>query len=67
MARRLEYVGSGRMRDAETRNLVSAKKVVEEFNEMAERLEAAEKARNAETQCDGGRAKTMPRELHNLA
>ena len=42
MARRLEYVGCGRMRDAETRNLVSAKKVVEEFNAMAERLESAE-------------------------
>ena len=42
MARRLEYVGGGRMRDAVTRDLVSAKKVVEEFNEMAERLESAE-------------------------
>ena len=46
MVRRLEYVGGGRMRDAETRNLVSAKKVVEEFNEMAERLELLETAEN---------------------
>lgn len=52
MARRLEYVGCGRMRDAETRNLVSAKKVVEDFNAMAERLELLESAgslRNEET------------------
>ena len=52
MARRLEYVGGGRMRDAETRNLVSAKKIVEDFNAMAERLESletAEKVRDSET------------------
>ena len=52
MARRLEYVGGGRMRDAETRNLVSAKKIVEDFNAMAERLElleTAEKVRDSET------------------
>ena len=52
MVRRLEYVCCGRMRDAETRNLVSAKKVVEDFNAMAERLELLETAgnlRNEET------------------
>lgn len=48
MARRLEYVGGGRMRDAVTRNLVSAKTVVEVFNAMAERLEAIEKERTAD-------------------
>ena len=56
MARRLEYVGGGRMRDAETRNLVSAKKVVEDFNEMAERLELIESGgdlRNEEKRRDG--------------
>lgn len=54
MARRLEYVGGGRMRDAVTRDLVSAKKVVEDFNEMAERLEMieAEKDRESETRHD---------------
>lgn len=52
LARRLEYVGGGRMRDAVTRDLVSAKTVVEEFNEMAERLELIEAGgnlRNEET------------------
>ena len=51
MARRLEYVGCGRMRDAVTQDLVSAKKVVEDFNAMAERLEMieAEKDRESET------------------
>ena len=56
MARRLEYVGGGRVRDAVTRNLVSAQKVVEEFNEMAERLELIEAGgdlRNEETRRDG--------------
>ena len=56
MARRLEYVGGGRMRDAVTRNLVSAKKVVEDFNAMAERLELIEAGgdlRNEETRRDG--------------
>ena len=42
--RRLEYVGSGRMRDSAKRNLVSAKTVVEYFNAMAERLELLEAA-----------------------
>lgn len=39
------------MRDAVTRDLVSAKTVMEEFNEMAERLELieAEKDRESET------------------
>lgn len=40
MLRRLEYVAGGRMRDAETRNLISAQTVVREYNAMAERLEA---------------------------
>lgn len=60
MALRLEYVGSGRMRDAATRNLVSAKKVVEEFNAMAERLEAAEPDRAS---ADNGN----PREINHPA
>ena len=56
MVRLLEYVGGGRMRDAETRNLISAKAVVEEFNSMAERLELIEAGwdlRNEETRRDG--------------
>jgi hypothetical protein len=56
MARRLEYVGGGRMRDAVTRDLISAKTVVEDFNAMAERLEMIEAAgylRNDETRREG--------------
>ena len=41
MARRLEYVGSGRIVDAATRNLVSPKDIVREYNEMSDRLGAA--------------------------
>ena len=44
MARRIEYVGGGRIRDAKTLDLISPQKVVFEYNEMAARLEAAENA-----------------------
>lgn len=44
MARRIEYVGGGRIRDAKTLDLISPQKVVSEYNEMAARLEATENA-----------------------